>query len=193
MTSRILALAALALLLAATPSRATGEIEGLITQADRDRLAKYEATREEALKEARAGGSAEDIATLEKAISPAPRPWSGFDMTGDWQCRTIKAGGLAQLVVYGWFKCRVTDDGSGWTLTKLTGSQKTRGRFFTDSDTRLTYLGAFAVNDDPFPAYGKGAETDQAGYAFLMSPKSWRIEFPAPYYESKLDILEFRR
>ncbi|MCC6890602.1 MAG: DUF4893 domain-containing protein [Hyphomicrobiales bacterium] len=193
MTSRILALVALALLLAATPSRATGEIEGLITQADRDRLAKYEATREEALKEARAGGSAEDIATLEKAISPAPQSWSSFDMTGDWQCRTIKAGGLAQLVVYGWFKCRVTDDGSGWTLTKLTGSQKTRGRFFTDSDTRLTYLGAFAVNDDPFPAYGKGAETDQAGYAFLMSPKSWRIEFPAPYYESKLDILEFRR
>ena len=22
--------------------------------------------------------------------------------------------------------------------------------------------------------------------------KSWRIEFPAPYYESKLDILEFK-
>lgn len=193
MTPRILALAAVALFLAATPSRATGEIEGLITQSDRDRLAKYDATREEALKEARAGGSAEDVATLEKAIAPAPQSWSGFDMTGDWQCRTIKAGGLAQLVVYGWFKCRVTDDGSGWTLTKLTGSQKTKGRFFTDSDTRQTYLGAFAVNDDPFPAYGMGPETDQAGYAFLMSPKSWRIEFPAPYYESKLDILEFRR
>lgn len=176
-----------------TSALATGEIESLITAADRDRLASYDATRAEALKEARGAGSAADVATLEQVVAPAHRPWSGFDMTGDWRCRTIKAGGLGELVVYGWFKCRVSDDGAGWTLTKLTGSQKTKGRFFTESDTRLTYLGTFAVNDDPFPAYGKGPETDQAGYAYLMSPTAWRIEFPAPYYESKLDILELRR
>lgn len=192
MTARIPLLLSLVVALS-TPAFATGEIEGLITQADRGRLANYETTRAEALKEAREGGSAEDIAILDKVVDARQQSWSGFDMTGDWQCRTIKAGGLGQLVVYGWFKCRVTDDGSGWTLTKLTGSQKTKGRFFTDSDFRQTYLGAFAVNDDPFPAYGKGPETDQVGYTFLMSPKSWRIEFPAPYYESKLDILEFRR
>ena len=28
-----------------------------------------------------------------------------FDLGGEWQCRTIKAGGLSPLVVYGWFKC----------------------------------------------------------------------------------------
>jgi len=172
---------------------ATGEIEGLITGDDRDRLAGYETTRADALKEARAHGSAEDVAILDEVADTRQESWSGFDMTGDWQCRTIKAGGTAELVVYGWFRCRVTDDGSGWTLTKLTGSQRTTGRFFTDSDTRLTYLGTFAVNDDPFPDYGKGPETDMAGYAFLTSPKSWRMELPSPYYESKLDIVEFRR
>lgn len=177
----------------ASPAWATGEIESLITPADRDRLANYDATRAEALKEARATGSPADVETLEKAIAPVPKSWDGFDMTGDWQCRTIKAGGLGKLAVYGWFKCRVTDDGAGWTLTKLTGSQKTKGRFFTESGTRQTYLGTFAVNDDPFPDYGKGPETDQAGYAYLASPSSWRIEFPAPYYESRLDILELRR
>ncbi|TIY07239.1 MAG: DUF4893 domain-containing protein, partial [Mesorhizobium sp.] len=31
------------------------------------------------------------------------------------------------------------------------------------------------------------------GYAFRNSVNEWRIEFPAPYYESKLDILEFKR
>jgi hypothetical protein len=180
-------------LLAPAAALATGEIEGLITKADRDRLAGHEAVRAEALAAARASGDSGDVAILEAAVAPRDQPWSGFDMTGDWQCRTIKAGGLAELVVYGWFKCRVTDDGSGWTLTKLTGSQRTKGRFFTDSDTRLTYLGSFAVNDDPFPAYGKGPETDQVGYAYLASPTSWRIELPSPYYESKLDILEFRR
>lgn len=192
MTAR-LALVLTLLVSVATPALATGEIEGLITPADRERLANYEATRAEALKVAREKGSAGDVATLDKVVDARQQSWSGFDMTGDWQCRTIKAGGFAELVVYRWFKCRVTDDGSGWTLTKLTGSQKTKGRFFTDSDFRQTYLGSFAVNDDPFPAYGKGPETDQVGYAFLMSPTSWRIEFPAPYYESKLDILEFRR
>jgi len=186
-------LLAAALSLTALPALATGEIESLVTPADRDRLAKYDATRQEALKEARAGGSPRDIATLEAVIAPEAGSFQDFDMTGEWKCRTIKAGGLAKLVVYGWFACRVTDDGSGWTLQKLTGSQKTKGRFFTESDTRLTYLGSFAVNDDPFPTYGAGPDSDQVGYAYLAGPNSWRIEFPAPRYESKLDILEFRR
>jgi hypothetical protein len=187
------ALFAFLAVVAASPSLATGEIESLITKADRERLANYEATREQALKEAHDRQPDADTAVLDQIVSADPAPWTDFDMTGDWQCRTIKTGGLAQLIVYGWFKCKVTDDGSGWTLTKLTGSQKTKGRFFTDSDTRLTYLGSFAVNDDPFPKYGAGPETDQVGYAFKVTDTSWRIEFPAPYYESKMDILEFRR
>lgn len=192
MKSRIAFIALLAIL-ASTPALATGEIEGLITKADRERLTKFDDTRAEALKEARASSNAGEVATLEQVIAPAPATWTDFDMTGDWQCRTIKTGGLSQLIVYGWFKCKVTDDGSGWTLTKLTGSQKTKGRFFTDRDTRLTYLGSYAVNNDPFPKYGAGPETDQVGYAFKATDTSWRIEFPAPYYESKMDILEFKR
>ena len=39
----------------------------------------------------------------------------------------------------------------------------------------------------------KGNVSDQVGYAFRTGPREWRIEFPAPYYESKLDILELRR
>ncbi|MDP3896149.1 MAG: DUF4893 domain-containing protein [Mesorhizobium sp.] len=181
------------LALTALPALATGEIESLITPADRARLANYDATRAEALKEARAKGSAADIAVLDAAVGPAAKSFADFDMTGEWRCRTIKVGGFAELIAYGWFKCRVTDDGSGWTLQKLTGSQRTKGRFFTDSDTRLTYLGSGAVNDDPFPAYGTGPDSDQAGYAFRTGASSWRIELPAPRYESRLDILEFRR
>jgi hypothetical protein len=191
--TRIAALA-LAATIVAAPAFATGEIESLITSADRERLANYATTREQALKEAHDRQADADTAALDQITAAEPAPWADFDMTGDWQCRTIKTGGLSQLIVYGWFKCKVTDDGSGWTLTKLTGSQKTKGRFFTDSDTRLTYLGSFAVNDDPFPKYGAGPATDQVGYAFKVSDTtSWRIEFPAPYYESKMDILEFRR
>ena len=120
-------------------------------------------------------------------------PFPDFDLAGDWQCRTIKVGGLSPLVVYGWFKCRVSDDGSGWMLEKLSGSQRTKGRFYDDGEKRLIYLGSFFVDGDPAKPYGSGPESDQVGYAFRTGPAGWRIEFPAPYYESKLDILEFKR
>ncbi len=184
---------ALSVALPASQAFATGEIESLITAADRARLEKYEETRAQAIEIARKGGSTDDIATLDAVLAKTPVAFTDFDLTGQWRCRTIKAGGSLPLVVYGWFKCRVTDDGSGWMLEKTTGSQRTKGRFFTDSDTRLTYLGSFYVNDDTPKPYGSGPESDQAGYAFRTGDEEWRIEFPAPFYESKLDILEVRR
>ena len=171
---------------------ADGVVQKLITPGDKARLENYEATRKEALAQAR-DGAPQDVAELDAVLAAGPISWSDFDMVGDWQCRTIKAGGLAKLVVYGWFKCRVSDDGSGWMLEKVSGSQRTKGRFYTESDTRLIYLGSFHVAGDQAKPYGSGPESDQVGYAFRSGPQAWRIEFPAPYYESKLDILEFQR
>ena len=101
---------------------------------------------------------------------------------------------LSPLVVYDWFKCRVTDDGSGWMLEKTSGSQRTKGRFFDDGDKRLTYLGSFYVDW-------------RSGQALWQRPRerSIRLRVPdrrqaiphriagTPGYELKLDILEFRR
>lgn len=192
--SALLAMAAaFALSLAATTARADGELPSIITASDRARLDGYEATRKAAIEEARAGGSAQDIATLDAVAGAPPQALSGFDMTGNWRCRTIKAGGLSALVVYGWFKCKVTDDGSGWRLEKLSGSQRTTGRFYDDGGTRLVYLGSFSVNDDEPLPYASGPDSDQVGYAFRTGSNRMRIEFPAPRYESKLDILELTR
>lgn len=174
------------------PARATGEIESLITDADRARLAGYEKTRASALAEARQGAPA-DVATLEAVAGKPALPLEGFDPLGDWECRTIKAGGIAVLVVYGWFDCRITDDGAGWTLEKLSGSQRTKGRFFTDGESRAIYLGSFFVAGETPPPYGSGPESDQVGYMVRTGEGAFRIEFPAPYYESSQDILEFRR
>jgi hypothetical protein len=186
-------LALLALFSSITASLATGEIENLITDADRDRLAAFDGAKQRALDEAGDADSQTALAAFRKAATAETFPFTDFDLTGDWQCRTLKAGGLASLVVYGWFDCRVTDDGSGWRLEKLTGSQRTVGRFFTQSDTRLTYLGAFFVAGDAAPEYGAGVDSDQVGYAVRTGPESWQIEFPLPRYESTFDILEFRR
>lgn len=189
------ACAALLCLAAMPQAYADGAINKIITPADRERLTKLESSRRQGLAEAAADAETipEELAGVKAMFTKRTIPFAGFDMTGNWQCRTTKLGSFAPLVVYGWFKCRVTDDGSGWMLEKLSGSQKTKGRFYDDTNTRLIYLGAGYVNDDPAPAYGQGPKSDQVGYAFRTGTKEWRIEFPAPYYESKLDIIEFRR
>ena len=186
-------LLAAALFLAAVPAHADGTFQNTVTGADKERLQNYDNTRKSALAEAHVGGSREDVATLDKLLAKPAISFQGFDMAGNWKCRTIKAGGLGALVVYDWFKCKVTDDGSGWMLEKVTGSQRTKGRFFDESDTRLHYLGSFFIAGEAPKPYGSGPETDQAGFAFRTGAREWRIEFPAPYYESKLDIIEFTR
>lgn len=174
-------------------AHATGEILSIITDADSARLERFEEARDKAIEEASGSSDEAAKATWRAALDADALPFADFDLTGRWQCRTIKAGGLAELVVYGWFDCRVTDDGSGWGLEKLTGSQRTIGRFFTESDTRLTYLGSFFVAGDAAPAYGAGPESDQVGYATRTGEETWQIAFPLPQYESTLDILQFRR
>lgn len=186
-----LTLAALVVVLAGA-AHADGTVQKLVTPADKAKLEKYDSTRREALAEAKAGLPSE-VAILDAIVSRQPLSFSGLDLTGNWQCRTIKAGGMGDLVAYDWFKCKVTDDGSGWMLEKVSGSQRTKGRFYTDGDARLVYLGSGYVAGERPKAYAAGPETDQVGYAFRSGEAEWRIEFPAPAYESKLDILEFRR
>ncbi len=172
---------------------ATGEIESLITDSDRARLAAFDTAREEALVEARREGASTDLAALEEMLARPLLSFSDFDMIGDWQCRTIKLGGPAPLVIYSWFRCRVIDDGSGWRLEKTSGSQRTVGRFFTESDTALTYLGSFYIGGETPRAYDAGEDSDQVGRALRDGRDCWRIEFPLPRYESRFDILELRR
>ncbi|AZO67811.1 MULTISPECIES: DUF4893 domain-containing protein [unclassified Mesorhizobium] len=191
MIARLL-IAAAGVVCFALPALADGEVQKLITSADKVRLDKYDETRKAALDEAKTCDAAE-VKQLDALLAKPLVSFSDKDLTGNWQCRTIKAGGLSPLVIYGWFKCKVSDDGSGWMLEKITGSQRTKGRFFDDGEKRSIYLGSFSVNNDPAKPYGSGPQSDQVGYAFRNSVNEWRIEFPAPYHESKLDILEFKR
>ena len=191
MTPRLL-IAALGFLCFALPAYADGEVQKLITAADKARLGKYGETRKAALEEAKAGDPAE-VSELNALLAKPLVAFSDKDLTGNWQCRTIKVGGISPLVIYGWFKCKVSDDGSGWRLEKISGSQRTTGRFFDDGEKRAIYLGSGYVNDNKPKPYGSGPESDQVGYAFRNSANAWRIEFPAPYYESHLDIMELKR
>ena len=182
------------LLLGLTAAHADGELGHLLTPADQGRLAGFETSLNAALAEARAGGSPADTATLEAVLSGKPLPLAeGYDLTGMWRCRTLKLGGGLPLTVYGWFKCRIIDDGAGWKLEKLTGSQRTTGRFFTMSATRLTYAGAGHVAGESARRYGDSPRDNQVAYAERREADRVLLMFPAPYYESKFDILVLER
>lgn len=186
------ALACLALL-CGSPALADGEVHKLMTPADKAKLEKYGETRRDAIAEAQKGDPAA-VKEFNAVLARPLVPFSDKPLTGNWKCRTIKAGGdFGVLVIYGWFKCRVTDDGSGLLLEKRSGSQRTKGRFYDDGAKRAIYLGSFFIDGDPVLPYGSGPKTDQVGYAFRTGPNAWRIELPQPYYESKLDIIEFTR
>ena len=191
---RNIVLALLLALSSATIAHADGELDGRLTAADKDRLARFEETAREALAEARAGGAPEDVAVLDATLAGTPLPLAeGFDPTGGWKCRVMKAGKTLPLVVYPWFRCRITDDGAGWVMQKLTGSQRTKGRFYTLSTTRLAYLGAGSVNDDPPRNYGDDPQENQVAIAERRAKNRIILMFPAPHYESKLDVLVLER
>jgi hypothetical protein len=189
-----LVLLALVACIASAPAFADGAVVSLMTPADKAKLAAYEATREKAISEARAGGTPADLVELDKAFSGSPVSLhENFDPTGAWRCRVLKLGGGLPLTVYGWFDCRIADDGAGWRLEKRTGSQRTSGQFYDDGDTRLIYLGALHYGDQQPVRYGADGKRNQVAYVFRTGEKRMRLEFPAPEFESIMDVLEMER
>src|SRR5690349_19017911 len=92
---------ALAMIALTASASADGEIDKLMTPTDKARLAAYDKVRAEAVAEARKGGTPIDVATLDAILVGKPLAFSGkFDMTGNWQCRTVKLGGRPALTVY---------------------------------------------------------------------------------------------
>ena len=183
------------LLLAASAAaaQADGALPKLLTPFDKERLAKADATIAAALAEARAGGTKEDVAVLDAALAGKPLDLATYDSTGTWKCRTLKAGGTLPLTVYPWFTCRITEDGAGTRLEKLTGSQRTSGAFYTLSDTRLAYVGAGYVNGEKPRRYGQDAKENQVAVVERLGKNKLVLFFPAPQYESKLDVLVLER
>ncbi len=181
--------------LAATAAGADGAVSRLLTPADAAKLEAYEATRAKAIADARAGGSKEDVAVLDRALSGTLQNFhAGFDARGNWRCRVIKLGKTEPLlVVYPWFSCRTIADDYSLKLEKTSGSQRTSGYFYDGGETRMFYLGALHYGDEKPMRYGVDQKRNMVAYAFALGPKRMRLEFPEPEYESLLDVMEMER
>ncbi len=186
--------AAIAAFVFSSPALDDGPLSKIITKRDQQRLNDLEKSREAALAEARNGAGEAELAALDTILSGTELSFGdGFDMTGNWRCRTIKVGRSVPLVIYDWFNCRVSDDGSGWRLEKTNGSQRTSGRFYSISDTRLVYFGALHMSAEAPLPYGKIQERDQVAVVTRAEPNRIRLEFPQTVFDSNFDVLELQR
>jgi hypothetical protein len=183
-----------AALLASSPARAEGVVGTLLTAGDKARLAALDTSRDEAVARARAQGDPAAVRVLDDVLAGQLQSVrDGFAPLGAWRCRTIKLGREVPITVYGWFNCRIVEDGVGYRLEKLTGSQRTAGYLYDDTDTALIYLGALSYAGEPLGRYGANAERNMPGRLVRTAPGAMRIEFPKPVHESDFDILELRR
>ena len=145
------------------------------------------------------------FASQVEALGPLVDPNAGLTGRlqpgpGTYRCRTIKLGSRAEgglaYVAYPFFRCTVElTPGGDLILTKTTGSQRTRGLLYPDTDNRLVFIGAQAwgMDETGFPAYGAQPERDQVGVFERIGSERWRMVVPWPRVESKLEILELVR
>ena len=160
------------------------------SQFDQKRLSRLDEARDQGLAEAGDAGTAREVLTSAKAEAT---------VIGGWRCRTIKLGGMAPLVVYSWFRCRIRDEGGALMFEKVGGTQRMQGMLYRDGDGYV-YLGASWVKGERPRRYsGAGASAgagatpdDQIGRLFAIQDGA-RLELPLPLQESTFDVIELKR
>ncbi|MDI1327077.1 MAG: DUF4893 domain-containing protein [Brevundimonas sp.] len=151
--------------------------------------------------EAEDGGFAARVEALGPLVDPAAGQAGRLQPApGTYRCRTIKLGthkpGGPGYLEYPWFRCTIElTPGGDLILTRTTGSQRTRGLLYPDTDRRMVFVGAQAwgMDETTFPRYGQQPVRDQVGVFERIGSSRWRLVIPWPKVESKLEILELTR
>lgn len=151
--------------------------------------------------EAEDKGFAEQVEALGPLVDPnAGQQGRLQPPPGTYRCRTIKLGtsrpGGPGYLAYPFFRCTIElTPGGDLILTRINGSQRTRGLLYPDTDRRLIYVGAAAwgAQETSYPAYGDDPLRDQVGVFERIGAARWRVAIPWPKVDSKLEILELVR
>jgi hypothetical protein len=173
-----------------------------------DRASPYDAERLSHLDEARAnamqdaqGASEKDLAAARAVLNRNSHAVPIASLKGTWRCRTIKLGGMAPVVVYSWFTCRIGEEHGHPYFEKQTGTQHFGGSLYPHESGGFVFLGGTNWSKDKQALYSSGraslgAETtpsDAVGLLSSIGPNVARLEFPYPAQESTFDVIELRR
>jgi len=178
---------------------AAQEMTCVPTRADTERLARLDHAWRDGRADAVNGGAGDELRRLGPVADPRANLTRPQPTPGRYQCRTIELGAASDdmlpYVAYGWFKCQVTlTPGGDLILRKTTGSQRQTGLICPDDTRKARFVGVLALGEEVrTPRYGADPERDLVGEVRRVGEDRWRIAFPWPVYESKLDILELRR
>lgn len=164
------------------------------------RLDGYHASAGKAILQALSQGSLGDVDLLQEALEGVPLAPLATTLAGEWDCRTIKMGGITPLTTYAPFHCVITPDGTAFSFKKTSGSQRTSGRVIL-KDRTMIYLGVgYVADEDPMKYedlppenFGDGTYQPQVGVVEQVAPNKARILFPAPVNESDFDLLYLTR
>jgi hypothetical protein len=173
------------------------------TPRDLDRLERYEDAVTKGMMESRVAGEEngsynELVSIMEGTLVPA----DAEKLMGDWNCRTIKAGGpFAGFVVYGWFRCEVVAREGRLFFEKLSGSQRVSGYLYPRDEKSWVLLATpNEGHSGPIRDYSgpEGGVTDpqlvdEPAIAALLEDGRARAVFPWPELESTFNVLEMTR
>ena len=145
---------------------------------------------------ARRGADARSLGVSREVLTARPIDLPPEGVAGLYRCRTLKHGGPAPLVAYGYFDCEVEQSSAGLVFRKTTGSQLMTGRLFADpglgADGRraLAYAGTQhnGPGTDTYPA----GQTE-AGLFERTARTRYRLTIPAPGEEGLLDVIDLTK
>lgn len=178
--------------IAGTPCTLDGDHD--LTESDQYRINHLFTARTMGLAQAMRAENADDRAYVSDMFQAGLYPVS-FMPAGLYRCRTIKLGGLSDLIIYQWFECAVGADEDGTlTLRKTTGSQNFVGTL-QPAGAGLLFRGAghYGYEDDT-RRYGDDEERNEVGCLTKDAEDGTRfvLEEPFPQFESLHDIIELQ-
>lgn len=115
-------------------------------------------------------------------------------LVGKWSCRIVLPDWT-----YEWFDCRITGNSKrGLLFEKLTGSQRTAGWLYRDSEKRLIYLGSYFSPSTSSDEWSQPSMYDSSGLSkqnevgvlSQIGSDRLRIEFPEPEMRHRFKIME---
>lgn len=179
---------------AGAPARA--DWHRVVTEADRERLRTWHASWVAAVAKARASGHGAQIDALSALFDPdRALPDNPMPPAGRYRCRVYKLGAngpaTQDFTVYPEGECMVTAEGEVSSFARVAGPQRPVGLLFDDTPSRVVFLGTIVLGDETKAmVYGQDTQRDMAAYVDRIGQQRWRMAFPAPGFESLLDIIE---
>lgn len=144
-----------------------------------------------------AGG---DVAPLRALLRRPALPLDTID--GAWRVRSLQFDGEA-VYAYPYFQARISPSACGHALAKTTGSQRRSGQLYpvAGDDTRLAFLGASTVNDDPPRAYEPArspqsqrfGEENSAGVLYRIGADELLVLLDADGPDGRFEVYHLRR